>query len=413
VVLRYGGCNGTGGTSRGPAFASCVPLSSTILLFGTYLYDSAVSVGGVACNCSSSYFSVQCLLPIIPSYVPGLYYDLQLVNSAGSLSLPGLVSFVGGPVVTGVTQCNNYNVANLQDPGGLCQPGTAIAVFGLNFYADDSLQIVLSLPSLRGNISCLQPAVLNSTALHCLLPTATSSNNLTLFLGRYMYLQAFFNSSVVVSNRVYLPVLDWPSPPIVSSVSGSCSGPNTALAVTGCAMGSVLTLSGSNLNGSGVSVTNYENVVQNGVSLGYSYFRCLLLSVSPSAISCLLPAPGDELQGSLVAGFSYTIAASLTDSMGHSRVLRPITVAFSAPAPVLLASTGSSSGNGGGSNGSGGSNTSVILIGVLVPVLVILLVLVAVLLWRRWRLTKRAGGSSAAAGSADDRFAQFTDVELR
>ena len=314
----------------------------------------------------------------------------------------------GRPCPHRTTQCIDYGVG-LRQTGGGCQPGTLIEVFGFGFYPDASLHIVFTRPNSPHSFSCLHPAFVNSTALSCTLPAASSNNSLTLLLGVALSLQLSFNNSAVLSNAVSVQVLDWPNPPLVSSVSGSCAASNGALAVSGCVMGSALTLSGSNLNGSNVDVYSAGAVVQNGVSLGYTYFDCVQQSVSASAISCLLPTAGDELLGSLVPDVSYPFTATLTDSMGRHRRINAFTVTFAAAAPTLPSSTGSDSGDGGGN--SGGSNISAILIGVLVPVLMLLLLLVSVLLWRRWLMTKRAGRGNA--GRTDDRFEQFTDVEMR
>ena len=403
------GCNGTGAYSSTPPFTKCVPLSSVLIVWGNYMYGSDLMVGGVLCNAFSNAQSLTCWLPLIPDYTPGHYYDVQLVNSAGAVTLSGLVSFVGGPVLFSMTLCVNWD-SGASQLGGHCQPGASIAVYGVGFYPDDSLQIIFTqLGSPAANFSCLQPAYINSTTLSCTLPSAAdSSSNVTRFLGYGMYLQLAFNRSTVLSNRVYVSPLDWPNPPLVSYVSGSCAASDGALAVTGCAMGSLLTLQGSNLNGSDLSVYSTGPAVQSGTNLGWVYLTCVVQSVSPSAISCLLPAPGDELLGSLEPGVSYVWSGSLMDSAGRYRRLNAFSVAFAPAASALTSSSG-----GGGGGGGGGSNTSVILIGVLVPALVLLLLLLSVLLWRRWMLTKRANSGNGAAATAGDRFEHFTDVEMR
>ena len=407
------GCNGTGLWSSTPPFTQCIPFASQLLLYGSYLYDAQVTVGGAQCIANSNAMSITCWMPVIPDYVPGQYYDVQLVNTAGAVSLAGLISFVGGPVLTYMTQCVNYGIGAPRQLGGGCQPGTPVLIYGVGFYPDDSLQILFTRFGPTANFSCLQPSFINSTTLSCTLPTAaSSSSNVSMFLGRAVSLQVSFGSAGVLTNSISVTALDWPNPPLVSTVSGSCSASNSALAVIGCAMGTVLTMSGSNLNGTSVSVYSSGPIVQNGVSLGFTYFQCVLQSVSPSAISCLLPTPGDEIMGSITPGVSYKFFSTMMDSNGRSRRANTFSVAFAPAASALTSSTGG--GGGGDGGGGGGSSTSVILIGVLVPVLVLLLVLVSVLLWRRWVLTKRANsGSGAAAPSAGDRFEHFTDVEMR
>jgi hypothetical protein len=378
--------------SRGPA-----DLSLWLSLLSVLRYDAQITVGGVPCSSTSTKsFFVACLLPAIPNYVSNAPYDIVVTNGAGSLTLPGAVSFRDGPVLVGMTSCIDYAGPGQQQSGGGCQPGTAITLSGFRFANDPTVSILLQ--SMRGsptNLSCLQPAVINSTTLSCVLPPATAAS-MALFIGQYVRLVVAFNSSTVLSNAVSTTVIDWPNPPLITAIGGSaCAVSSSALAVSSCSPGGELVLYGSNLNGSGINIYNSDMTI-NGYSI--SSFYLTLLTVTDTAITIALPQWG-EGSPPIQPNVTYVITGFEQNNHGLFRRLNAFTIAFAETAP-----SGPTD-----SESSGQSNRLAIIVGVIVPVVVLSLVTLAVLVWRCQRVKGKAGEITVMDSSASEEM----DIEMK
>ena len=282
-------CRGTNGT--GP-YTLCTPLVSYLNIYGQYMYDMAVTVGGVPCATLvvQNAGLVRCLLPILPGVGP---YDLVVSDPVAATTnfytSTGLISYTSQPTLAAVTTCTDTGAVNMQGFyfGGLCYEGTTITVSGANFpVADSTVQVMAvyqyGFPSRTLTVYCGNPAVVSSTAITCTLPYLNTVANASLAPPQTLYgnaaVQLSFASGTLTSNTLNLQLYIAATSPVIYSVTG-CAVSNGALQMSYCGSGSLITITGANFLGGQPYIS-----VQ-----GQNAWTCTVRNVSASQVICSLP----------------------------------------------------------------------------------------------------------------------------
>jgi hypothetical protein len=355
---------------------NCEPLFSTIWIEAWYSYDATITVGGYSCNSQSFYTSRHpgfvCSLPLIPSFVPGLLYNVTMRNYAGSFTVPAAVAFTGLPFVYGMTACEDVGWANSY--GGQCLEGQLVIIYGAHLLPDPSLQVLLINAARYGDdsihVRCLQPTFINSSAVSCVLPSFSNATQASLFIGRSMRVRVVYSS--YSSNNFNSVVYIDPQSPVITDVSG-CGTSRTVLLATECRSGDVLRLTGERLLGQTSSVLQ--------VRATYDYRRPAICSVlanftTNSSIQCTLATFNSSvdwwrMDEPLTLQAAVRSEADLASAGGwrYSNVFR---IALTLrPNDPLQPTDGEESSD----------EAAVILPAVVGPVVVLVLLLVAALLW--------------------------------
>jgi hypothetical protein len=368
-----------------PNFTSCIPFHSVLVLDGQYMSAAVVTVAGLPCLVQpyQDRGSLIVRLPVFP-FVPLLPYDLVVTNPTGSWVGTGAITFTAAPAVYAITKGEDFSRTEYYaSPGGFNQQNSTIVVYGVNFYADPTLQVRLAPYSTVGlfgefNMTCDEPTWINSTAISCHLPVLNATAG-PKFWGLLSKLTVTFNSSQVVTPQLVVTVYDYPTAPQVQSVTG-CRSAVTALQLSGCANGAVLTLTGLNFG-----VWNAtDRYIQ---SRDYPAFRCAVLpGGSPTLMRCALDPDYPIVIGQL---YVFTLHVSYLESAFFR-------ITFAADAPP---STG---------GGNGSSNGAIILTVVLCVTLPLLAVLAGVTWWKR----KQCKELQERLTSSSTRASDEVDVEM-
>ena len=392
--------------SSAPAFIGCVPEQSSVRFVGQYLYSATMALslsgrGTYACETMPGYqpssSQVTCFLPLIAEDVDGLAWDVTISTASGLLSYPGLVSFTSSTLITSLVPCNDYSQQGSNAVYFLnCAPGATLIIRGTRFPSDPALAVTLTgnvnemtIPS---NVPCWSPAYIDQTTLTCLIPLIDPAIALQ-FYGVTSSIQASFPTAGRVSNAVTNTyIVAFPNSPVLTSVSG-CEVSNGSLVVAGCRGGDILTIRGSNLNGTRLSITfSALNLVQ---------FACSVLDGwTAQQLQCRLPYVTPDNSG-VQEGVLYRLlwlwyprptlsAVAVVRAYGN-----PFQVVFTWAAAASALSASSTS-----------SNLTAVLVGVLVPVLVAMAVAVGLMWWRRRGMGKV---SSPVSGEARE---QRSAIEL-
>ena len=382
-------CQGTNGT--GP-YTNCVPQVSYVNVFGNYIYDVAVTVGGTSCASLLTVNAqlVRCVLPMLSGTGP---YDLVVSDPNAAVdayaTISGLISYRSGPTISSVTTCTTTGQTNPQGFffGGLCFEGNTITVSGSGFPSSDSSLLVNITWTPMGpvwqrpayglvpiSILCTSPSILSSTAISCTLPylgqqTGAAINASLVFYYAPVSVQVSFANGATLTNALQLPLYNYPNAPIITSVTG-CSVANSALSLSSCASGNVLTITGTNLyNGTWVLV---EPVTQ-----GFATWSCLALTYTATQITCELPT-FDPQVSPVTTGVTYTMQVNVEQS-GFGIVLEPSNAFYIDFGGVSATSTSTSSSSSTSSLSTGG----IIAIAVVVPIVAIALLALVILGCRR------------------------------
>ena len=401
------GSNCAGSNGTGP-YVNCAPLVSYINIQGKYIYDVSVTVGGSSCASLVVIGAqlVRCVLPLLSGTGP---YDLVVSDPNAATTAyytsTGLISYRSGPSISSVTTCT---ISGQTDPlgfffGGLCYEGGLITIAGNNFPSSDSTLLVNMTympmgPSFQRpayaqsavSIFCSSPSILSSSAISCTLPylsqqTGAAANASLLFYYAPVWLQLSFASGSSLTNTFPLQMYNYPNAPIISSVTG-CAVSNSALSLSNCVSGNVLTIAGTNLfNGTWVEVQP--------VTQGFASWSCLPLTYTASLITCELPTFDPEVSP-VSSGVTYTMQVAVEQS-GFGIVLEPSNAFYLDYGGVYS----------GSSSSSGLSRSGIIAVAVVVPVVAIALLLL--ILWG----CRRSGGGlpSLKVGKSSSGFGKHVD----
>ena len=265
VTTNFGpnACQGINGT--GP-FTNCIPLVSYINLAGQYMYDMAVTVGGVPCASlvTQSASLTRCLLPALSGTGP---FDLVVSDPQAATTnyytRSGFISYTANPSLASITTCTDTGATNFAGFwfGGICNEGQSITVTGTNFpTSDPTVQVVATWipqnffrPPWGQNpipVYCANPTILSSSSIVCTLPylstlTGASQNASYAFYGSNVQLNVTFASGSISTNNLNLQLYAVPNSPVIYSVTG-CAVSNSALQMSYCGSGSLITITGSN-----------------------------------------------------------------------------------------------------------------------------------------------------------------------
>jgi hypothetical protein len=380
LVKRHSGrqsyCVPANSSDASSPIVNCEPLFSTIWIEAWYSYDATITVGGYPCNSQSFYASRHpgfvCSLPLIPSFIPGLQYNVTMSNYAGSFTVPAAVAFTGLPFVYALTACEDIGTSY---NGGYCLEGQRIVIYGDHLLPDPSLQVLL-INAKYGDDSiqprCLQPAFVNCTAVTCVLPSFSNATQASFFVGTYLRVRVIYASSRSndFSSTVYIDPLS----PVITGVTG-CSAGSTALVATDCRSGDVLALTGERLSGQASSVLQVRPT--------YNDRRPAICSVlvnltTNSSIQCTLAKFNSSdnwwrMNEAIPLQVAVRSVVDLTSVNGW-RYSNAFRIALTLQPDEPLQPTG-----GGDSN----YEAAVVVPAVVGPVVVLVLLLVAALLWLR------------------------------
>ena len=301
----YGGINACQGTNGTGPYTNCIPLVSYIAIFGQYMYDVTVTVGGTACPSLvvQSAGLVRCLLPLMSGVGPyTVVVSDPTAQTTAYWNSTGAISYTSQPTINSVTTCTDTGAVNQQGFffGGICSEGSSVSVSGANFPVGDAGVTVTATWYPPGNpnqrpawgqspitITLTGAAIISSTAITATLPylatlTGASINASLAFYGATVQMRVSFTSAAA-TNNLNLQLYAVPNAPAVSSVTG-CSSSSAALLLTNCASGSVLTITGTNLGSAGFGGPYVSPVTNGGLQ-----WTCSVTSATAPQILCTLP----------------------------------------------------------------------------------------------------------------------------
>ena len=188
-LISSSSCNSTSSPLQ---LANCIPGTSVLLLYGSYLVAPlTISVADAVCG-DVLYFPlyVSCVLPAPGGFVPGVAYDVVVVQGevgaggagggggggGGSptvVTLPGAVSFTARPTVLSVggQWCPRDYAGPAQLFSTNCQTGDVLTVVGSFFSAQGTLAVQFSrsaAPAITKD--CDNVTLLSQGALTCIMP---------------------------------------------------------------------------------------------------------------------------------------------------------------------------------------------------------------------------------------------------
>ena len=409
-----GGSGGAGcspsnaSTPASPSFVGCVAGTNSILLSGHYLWQLNMSLTapgkgmwlfenyGVGDAAQYQY----AFLPLIPEDEPGLAWDLTVVTPTGQLTLPGLITYSTAPYLSSLVSCTNFSPVDTNPFYTSCTAGRTLTLLGSNFPKDPALAVVLSsspgptaLNPPPVNVSCLSPAWVDSRTLTCVIPALDAVVG-PRFWGVTNAVRALFPSTGQASTALSAIIVAYPDSPIVTSISG-CAASSSALSVTGCKGGDVLTLRGFNLStaASGAYIQLYDKYVS------YDLVALTVLpGVTPTLMQAALPfvSPANS---PFTAGLQYQVKwFEQRTSAG------PLSLWSAAYGTAFFVEFDWAVAEGTVAQ----SNLPAILAGVLTPTLVLALGLAVWLGWRRVQLKRRTAFQTDFSSNSG----LFNEVEL-
>ena len=254
-ILASAGCLPNTSTS----YTDCVPLSSFVSVRGLYLSGSSmalVSASGVATPCVDSAINTAtssfCDLPAIPSDQDGDWYDLRITTMAGSITIPKLLSFSTQVQLSKVLPCIRSGLGSMY---ALCGPGSTMTIVGNRFVQSPDASLVLSPRTWSTdftpvNATCGNLTVQNQNTFTCVAPTLDGPA--AAMYGSAVFARLFEPATNSSTRTMLAYFLNYPDAPVVGTVTGCSAALDPALSplgVGGCRSGDVLTMRGSNLNG--------------------------------------------------------------------------------------------------------------------------------------------------------------------
>ena len=334
-------------TDNVTVYTDCVPLVSGLQFTGRYMYANnvSVSVEGILTpmSCVARENQLVCGLPLLNTFTPpGQLLDVVVRNDAGSVTLPRFFSLTTKPALSLISKCLDFDIPS--NSGALCYPGSSITVRGANFQAAANYSLILSSSLFLWtrqqssvNITCLELAVRNNNTLTCTLPVLDEQTGLW-FYDQYVTTLLLSSASYPSAiNSLYSSVYQWPDAPSISAIFG-CQAASDPLEITGCPSGAVITLTGSNLGGSGYSI----------LAAGASSVVCGLLTESStnSSLTCLLLF-FDGFDTAVMTGLQYHLYLWLrvdhVNRTGVGKRSNYFTVSFASPPPPAEVDSNTSS----------------------------------------------------------------------
>lgn len=385
---------------------SCIPGVTRLYVYGQWLYQTMVTVGGAECvqqgSGDAAWYRI-CVLPIIEPAVPDLLYDLVVRSDKGQVVVAGVIGFIDKPSISALSQCWSDGGFMGLPPGSLsrCSAGEVITVTGRLFTQTNlTLTRVTLLTTYQPiiNFTCLTPHIVNDSALTCVLPYS----NLTNVLGSLLSLTVEWSGGWI-TNSLARYVYDYADAPRVLSVSGcgnQTSGVSTGLALSHCQPGNAITLVGTQLNVTGGGIVNAWTTPRYWSA--YSYCSDLQVQ-SSNVVVCQLPTLDEAPELLLYPDLTAVLIERRDDRLYFAS--NCFTISFAQPSSSS-SSTGLSIPRD--SDTANGDRTA--LIASLTTVLTVaLLTGVSVALWWRLKRPKRASEDWEACRAGEDRWSRMSD----
>ena len=249
-------------------FTNCIPARNTLQLSGAYLVNANTTlewegVGSWPCDCPPSHIpshALICTLPLIPSDRGDHPWNVTVSTVAGKVTLNGLITFSTSPSIASLVPCSPSPLFG--DVAVFCPPGSQLTIRGAHLLPDPLLTIQLVIapdwwenqPSGGTNVTCAQSLFVDTSTLVCVLPALTGQAALDYYGLESTVLVTFPTYGLSSLNTIRGRVLAFPDSPRITSVTG-CESSNGPLELLRCRGGDVLTVCGSHLNATRLSVT--------------------------------------------------------------------------------------------------------------------------------------------------------------
>ena len=365
---------------------------------------------------SSDADSFNCNPAVAAGLLPNTAYPVRFSNALGSLTLPSYMSFTVQPSIAYIAPCTPTPLATstpslyrINSPS--CQPGASLTIRGSQFPTGNQTVAVNILSSSSSsssstqafNLSCLTPTVIDSTSVACVLPAASAIANATTssLYGRTVYVRLAFGASSVWTNGVGTQLFRNPQAPnIVSLVAAGCDStttssffPGSPLQASNCASNATLTLTGSNFNGSRLTVSGSAYTATQQTSTTTT----TVLSSTLTQVVVQLPDINNPPSTPIVSGTPYQFAVATN---APSYLLSGVfLVTFAAAPPSSPASSAAASSSG----LSTGAIAGLVVAGVLGAVIVCaVLAVMSVRLLRRARVKRSTAGGGGGGGDGGE-----------
>ena len=235
----------------------CVPGVSGLVLVGSNFWpELRVRVQGQEATVlqhSDSRIDLQ--LPLVPGYQPGTGYDLTVIAAYGvwpglNATLAAAVAFEVPPALLGAAACvdTGHNVDVRQAPQLKCGQGARVTFLGYRLPLNSSVAVPLTWQGnySNNNYSCIDPVVVNSSALTCTLPPLPP-DVLAAVAGQVVAATLDFGESR--TNRFRSVLWDVLDAPFITAVSGCGVSDSAALTLPLCMPGESFTVHGGNFIG--------------------------------------------------------------------------------------------------------------------------------------------------------------------
>jgi len=328
-------------------------------------------------------YSIVCLPVMSANYVAEQPLDVTLTSSF-VVTLPAIVTFNSLPTITAISSTDpncpgdgtGWNVFTSLK----CQPSSTITLSGFNFLVNvngspSTPSLVLWDRTATTSILCLQPTLLNSTSITCVLPVPPDNSDAweAFYDSLSTSVALSYSSAGLTSNSFLAGLYANLAGPSISTVSG-CASSFGPLTVSGCAVGDMLTLVGTNFLADRVSVQ------------ASSAWQCVNISVvSWSMLTCNVAAPYQPVpSGQQIVAY---VVVSVNNTLFTSGSFY-LTLSTAAPPPSSHSSSASSPSR---------------VVDIVVPIVVVLVVLLlAVGAWHWWRraAVKRHGPTESGSESS-------------
>ena len=366
-------------------FLNVIPGQSVLSVYGRWLYNMTMTVGGASVLESDRSYALSTyasfVMPSPTPYVGGVLTDVTLSNYQGVVSYPGLVAFTPNPFITGMSKCWFDNDYWWEPELAHCRAGDTLSISGRLFSSRALANVSMTYGGAAG-LFCGNATVVSDTLLTCTVPPAQGRFDVGATIG-YQANWADGNSTKSWTQITY----DFSYAPRILSVSGCgmTSALSDGLALYGCELGQVITMSGTGLIRSGSSL-QWTGV--SGMWVGYGVmtpnFYCVEVAVDAvdnTSLTCLLP--------------NATEWSSMQQLQPYAVLLSPAENprAWLGSSNAFLVSFGTAPPSASGQDSGGDSGSGGALVAALASVFSVLAVAgLLVALWWVWRSRGKKGG---------------------